>query len=156
MTGANDSGLSEARFASLAEAYGADLARWPISEREAAQRLVSSSKTAERLLAQARELDLALACVILPHVSAALESRLMDDFDRAQRRWSLRKAVHAAADFVWPGAPLWQPATVFGLALAFGIAVAILVPLDLRSSEDGSPNVFALDSAPDSDAGQDI
>lgn len=156
MTGADEFELDEARFARLVEAYGADPARWPASERESVQRLMSSSAGAQRLLAEVRELDLALASATSPPVSAALESRLMVDFDRVQRRWSLRKWVHAVADFVWPGAPLWQPATAFGVALAFGIVIAVLAPLDLRPGEDSSASVFALDSAPDGDVGQDI
>jgi hypothetical protein len=156
MTGANISELDEARFARLVEAYGADPKRWPAAEREPAQILVSSNAAAQRLLAEARALDLALSSSPPPAISAALERRLLSDFDRAQRRWSLRKLIDSVTQIVWPGAPIWQPAAVFGLALAFGIALAILAPLDLRPSEDGSTSVFALDATPDSDAGQDI
>jgi hypothetical protein len=154
MSGASESEL--ARVASVVEAYGADPARWPASEREAVQCLNSSSAQAERVLAQARELDLVLASATPPPQSAALERRLLNDFDRLQIRWSLRKWIYSVALAVWPGAPLWQPAAVFGLALAIGIAVAIVAPLDLRPSEENSASVFALDAAPDSNAGQDI
>ena len=156
MTEPNESELDEERFARLVEAYGADPARWPVSEREAAQGRLASSATAARLLAPARELDLALGATAPTHVSPAFEGRMLRDFDRVQRRWSPRKSIGSAARIVWPGAPLWQPAAVFGLALTVGIAVAILAPLDLRPSEENSASVFALDSAPDSDAGQDI
>ena len=156
MTGANQPELSAARFARLLEAYGADWARWPASERDAAQRHLSSSATAESALAQARELDTALGAAAPMSVSPALEDRLLLDFDRVQRRWSLRKSIDSAAQIVWPGAPLWQPAAVFGLALALGICVAILAPLDPRQNENSSASVFALDAAPDNDAGQDI
>jgi hypothetical protein len=156
MSGASEGEWDEARFARLVEAYGADRARWPASERVAAQRHLSSNATAERLLASARELDLALASAATPPVSAGLESRLLADFDRLQRRWSLRKSIVSAAHIVWPGAPLWQPAAVFGLALAVGIAVAIVAPPQLRPSEENGASVFALDAPPDVDAGQDI
>ena len=156
MTEVDESEMDEARFARLVEAYGAEPARWPAGERHAAQRLLSSSTSAQHALAQARALDRALAPATPPSVSLALENRLLTDFDRAQRRWSLRKSIDAAARTVWPGAPLWQPATVFGLALAIGIGVAVLAPLDLRQGEDNSAGVFALDAAPDIDAGQGI
>jgi len=156
MTGANRSELNETRFARLVEAYGADPERWPASEREAARHLMSSNAATERSMAEARELDRALASVISPPVSAALERRLLADFDRAQRRWSLHKAINSVAQIVWPGAPLWQPAAVFGVALTFGIALAILAPLDMRPTDDSSAGNFALDAAPDSDVGQDI
>lgn len=156
MTGANQSELDEAQFARLVQAYGADPQRWPASAREAAQHLASSNAATQRLLTEARELDRALASVTSPSVPAALEHRLLADFDRAQQRWSLRKTITAVAQSVWPGAPLWQPAAVFAVALTFGIAVAILAPLDLRPSEDSSASIFALDAAPDSDVGQDI
>jgi len=156
MTGANHSELDEVQFARLVQAYGADPQRWPASEREAAQRLVSSNAATQRLLAEARELDRALASATPPPVPATLERRLLADFDRAQQRWSLRKLINSGAQIVWPGAPLWQPAAVFAVALTFGIALAILAPLDLRPSEDSSASIFALDDAPDSDVGQDI
>jgi hypothetical protein len=156
MSGANESELDEARFTRLLEAYGADQARWPTGERMAAQRHLSSNATAQRLLASARELDLALAAAAPPPISAGLESRVLADFDRLQRRWSLRKSLVSAADIVWPGAPLWQPAAVFGLALAVGIAVAIVAPPQLRPSEETAASVFALDAPPDADVGQDI
>jgi hypothetical protein len=156
MTGVNESEMNEARFARLVEAYGAEPARWPAGERPAAQRLLSSSTAAQHVLAQARALDQALVSAAPPSVSLALENRLLTDFDGVQLRWSLRKWIDAVARTVWPGAPLWQPAAVFGLALAIGIGVAVLAPLDLRQGEDNSASVFALDAAPDIDAGQGI
>lgn len=156
MAGANMTELDEAQFARLVQAYGADPQRWPASVREAAQRLASSGAATLHLLAEARELDHALASAPPPLVPAALEHRLIADFDRAQQRWSLRKTITSVAQIVWPGAPLWQPAAVFAVALTFGIALAILAPLDLRPSDDSSASIFALDAAPDSDAGQDI
>lgn len=156
MANVNESVLNEARFARLVEAYGAEPARWPAGERQAAQRLLSSSTAAQHVLAQARALDQALVSATPPSVSLAVENRLLADFDRAQRRWSLRKSIDAMAGTVWPGAPLWQPAAVFGLALLVGIGVAVLAPLDLRQGEDNSAGVFALDAAPDIDAGQGI
>ena len=156
MTGVNESEMNEARFARLVEAYGADSARWPADELQAAQRLLSSSAVARHVLAQARAVDRALASAMLPPISLALENRLLADFDGVQLRWSLRKSIDIVTRTVWPGAPLWQPAAVFGLALAIGIGVAVLAPLDLRQADDNSASVFALDAAPDIDVGQGI
>ena len=123
MTGANHSELDEAQFARLVQAYGADPQRWPASVREAAKRHMSSNAATQHLLADARELDRALASVTSPSVPAALEHRLLADFDRAQQRWSLRKLINSGAQIVWPGAPLWQPAAVFAVALRYALPI---------------------------------
>ena len=66
-----------ARFAELAEAYGADLQRWPESERVAALALAGRSEDARALLADAHELDAALALLDRPPTpSAALRARI--------------------------------------------------------------------------------
>jgi hypothetical protein len=148
--------MSEARFRSLIEAYGGDPARWPADEREAALRLLQSSLAARAAAQEAHELDVVLREAVVVPVPGALSSRLLADFERMSRRWSARKFVRAVADAVWPGAPLWQPAIAFGLALAIGVGVATLVPLDMPPSDDAYVGNFALDVPPDSDAGQDI
>lgn len=81
-------------------------------------------------------------------VPAALQARILADFDgAAARRWSLRKAF----DTVWPGVPLWRPATVLAAALVVGIAAGIYVPL-----EDGGEQTvsIALDAPPSFDLGE--
>jgi hypothetical protein len=148
--------MSEARFKAIVDAYGGDPARWPIDERDAALRLLQSSGTARAAAQKAGELDTVLRDADVVPVPDALSRRLLDDFERTSRRWSARKSLRALADAVWPGAPLWQPAIAFGLALALGVGVAALVPLDLRPNDDASGGTFALDAPLDSDAGQDI
>jgi hypothetical protein len=88
--------------------------------------------------------------------SAALENRLLDDFDRVTRRWSWARLARAAAERVWPGAPLWQPACAFALAFGVGLGVAAFAPLDVVPPDDRAVGAFTLDAAPDTDAGQDI
>lgn len=145
--------MSEGRFRALVEAYGGDPARWPAAEREAALGLMQSSSAARAAAEEARQLDVKLGAARAVQVPDALTNRLLADFARASRRWTARTFVTSLADAVWPGAPLWQPAVAFGLALAIGVGVAVLAPLDLRSSDD-APGTFALDAVPDS--GQDI
>ncbi len=53
-------GMTVARFAALAEAYGADFDRWPDAERHPAIALAGRSAEARALLADAHETDLLL------------------------------------------------------------------------------------------------
>jgi len=91
-----------------------------------------------------------------PAATAALERRILADFDRVQSRWSVAKLVRDFSDAVWPGAPVWQPVGAFAVALVIGLGVAAFAPFDIAQQDDASANVFALDGSPDVDAGQDI
>ena len=53
---------------------------------------------------------------------------------------------------MWPGAPVWQPACSFALALLIGTGVAAFAPLDLPQQDDA----FALGGPPDIDIGHGI
>lgn len=90
-----------------------------------------------------------------PAVPAALERRILADFDRSRRR-PFADFLRRAADAVWPGAPAWQPAFAFSLALLLGLGVAAFAPFDIPAQDDASATVFALDAPPDGDAGQGI
>jgi len=147
--------MTEERLRSLLAAYGGDPARWPLGEREAALSLLQTSAAARSAADEARALDAVLGGASAVVVPAELTARLLADFTRASSRWSLRRFAASLTDAVWPGAPLWQPAAAFGLALAIGIGIAMLVPLDMRPSDDTS-GAFALDTIPANDAGQDI
>ena len=69
--------VSLERFAELAGAYGADLERWPESERFAALALAGRSADARALLADAHAVDAALAGLDRPPApSAALRARI--------------------------------------------------------------------------------
>jgi len=104
----------------------------------------------------AARLDRLLAAAAAPAVPAALERRILADFDRIASRWSFAKLLRRAADAVWPGAPVWQPACAFAVALLIGTGVAAFAPFDIPQQDDASTSVFALDAAPDGDAGQGI
>jgi hypothetical protein len=117
---------------------------------------IESAQDADRL-------DRLLNAVAAPAVPAALERRIMADFDRVQRhaeadrmaaRWTFARALRRLADAVWPGAPVWQPACAFALALLIGTGVAAFAPLDLPQQDDGG--TLALGGPPDIDIGQGI
>ena len=152
----NASEMDEGRFAELVGAYGANPDRWPGSERAAAQGYLASSATARQLVAAAAGVDHVLAMAAATPIPTALQARMLADFDRVARRPSARRILRAAAEFVWPGAPAWQPAFALGMALAIGIGIAVLTPLDGRLGEGTGNNMFALDGSPDLDSGQGI
>lgn len=102
------------------------------------------------------ELGRLLDTVPAPAASPALEQRILADYDRVRSRWSFAKAARRFGDAVWPGAPVWQPAGAFAVALLIGLGVAAFAPFDVAQQDDASANVFALDGSPDIDAGQGI
>ncbi len=66
------------RLKALADAYGADLRRWPTSERGTAERLIATDRgEADRLLFDARQTDAALQASVTPQVSMALRDRVI-------------------------------------------------------------------------------
>jgi hypothetical protein len=89
----------------------------------------------ERLLARAAP----------PLVSAALERRVLADFDRIAARWTLTRLIDRVADALWPGAPVWQPACAFAAALVIGLGVAAFAPLDASAPDEGT--AFAYDTS---------
>ncbi len=105
---------------------------------------------------EAARLDRLLVAATPPSVPAALERRILAEFDRRYLQWSFAKIWQRAAYMVWPDAPAWQPASVFGLAFVLGLGVAVLAPFDIPQQDDGSASVFALDGPPDVDAGHGL
>lgn len=106
----NDETLSIERFEALVATYGADLARFPASEREAAQRTLTLSARARELFAREAELDAALGSLPEPELSPGLARRLAEVPLRApQRRFAFPKIR-----WVVPGLG-WAAALSFGL-----------------------------------------
>lgn len=90
--------MDETRFAALVEAYGADPARWPETERGAALRFqMANPQVAARLLAPARALDGLLAESPQGTVSERLVTALLAEAPRAARRPSAVWALAACA-----------------------------------------------------------
>jgi len=94
---------------------------------------------------------------VLPAETApgTLEACILADFDAAlaRRRNSLRfsavKLAERLRDMVWPGAPVWTPASALALSLLIGLAAGAFVPS--ASVETDNPNqvlTVAFDKTP--------
>ena len=84
------------RLHELADAYGADLRRWPASERAFAESLIAADPSLKAVLDQAAALDALLDAAPRPVPSAALTARMeIDCSDLRSRR--LSGARHDAA-----------------------------------------------------------
>jgi hypothetical protein len=75
----------------------------------------------------------ALAVFADEKAGAGLEARILADFDRLVVPRPLRAAkamrvLHGLSEAVWPGAPVWQPASVLALSLIVGLAAGLLLP----------------------------
>ena len=100
------------RFRELAEAYGADLERFPDGERNRARALLESSAEARALATSEAGLDRELSALAAPELPEALERRLVAiPGDLAQRRHFGR---------AWQGAALaWGAAAALGLFIGW-------------------------------------
>jgi hypothetical protein len=98
------------RFASLAEAYGGDIRRWPEAERAAAWAFAKvEPAAAEPVLDAARRIDLALNAGPGFHPSPALRELVLASAPRAQPRMA------------WGGwAPRWLAPAGFAAACVAG------------------------------------
>lgn len=131
--------MTPERFSHLAEAYGADLQRWPISERAAAQSLLDSRHPmALDTLHQARWLD------------TLLDKHQVVIADPALARRIIASAPLNAAPSFWRRHIDWfSRAGFFGVGLA-GIAAGMLVVslgMPLPSSHDVLPSIFEQSDA---------
>ena len=125
--------MTPERFVHLADAYGADLQRWPLAEQAPGQALLESgSAVAREALDAARWLD------------AQLDSHQLAFVDPALAR-QIRQSAPRPASF-WSRYTSWlSPASVVGVGIA-GVVTGILVasmsvPLPMLSS-DVLPSVF--------------
>lgn len=105
-----EAGMDRARFEMLAEAYGADLRRWPAVERDAAALFASAEpEIARAILAEADDLD---------HLLFAAPSVVPST--------ALRQAVLAAAPKARPdprGLAFWLSGAGFAAAAVAGVIV---------------------------------
>jgi anti-sigma factor RsiW len=90
------------RLHELADAYGADLRRWPASERAFAESLIAADPSLKAVLDQAAALDALLDAAPRPVPSAALTARILAAAPRAKNRlgkanWFLGAGWAAAA-----------------------------------------------------------
>jgi hypothetical protein len=81
-------------------------------------------------------------------VAASLEARILDDFDRlAAKRapGALMRRLLRWRDAVWPGAPLWQPASLLALSLLIGLMAGALVPASSLSTGTTADQTLTAD-----------
>ena len=109
--------------------YGADLLRWPDDRRAIAEGLLESSSSAQRLLAEAAELDAALAAAFAaPPVPMGLETRINA---RAERRdvwleWLTTTVLMRP----------WRPLGAACVPLVLGFALGLSAAEDTADLED--------------------
>lgn len=131
--------MTPERFGHLADAYGADLRRWPVAEQAAAQALLASGAgPVQDALRQARELDQWLDSHQLAPAPAGLARQIAASAPRPRPR------------SFWQRYASWlSPAGFVGVGLA-GIGAGMLVvslSLPLRSSPEALPSIFEQSDA---------
>jgi hypothetical protein len=145
--------MNAARFTALVDAYGARPARWPARERAAAEAFAASDPAAKVLLADASQLDLALDRLPTDEVPAGFGTRILSAYDGTIARRAggpfgrIARAIGAIRDAIWPGAPLWQPASAFAVSLAAGVVLGLLVPSASVHNADPSDNLLVVTPA---------
>lgn len=131
--------MTPERFAYLADAYGADLRRWPAAERQPAQALLDSGDARARAsLAQAQGLDSLLDSHRLPAPHPALGARIAASANLPVRR-PLFSGHHT----------LWSRLGLLGVGVA-GIAAGMLaVSLSLATGNgtEALPSIFDQNDA---------
>ena len=120
MTDRGDERMTRERLAQLIEAYGADPARWPESEREDALALISSSPQAAALRLRAAALDGLLDQASAHEPSPELKAEILAR--AAAPRW------RAVSSTLWPFGPIWRPAAALALAAVLGLATGLVAP----------------------------
>lgn len=141
-------GMAAERFAVLLDAYGANPSRWPEAERAAAE-TYAAAHAASHPLAAAAALDAVLDRLVAEPTGASFHARVLATFDAvaAERKRGPSAMLRALFDIIWPGAPLWQPASAFAVSLAAGIVLGVLVPYTM-SAHDSDPSANILAETP--------
>jgi len=103
------------RLKALAEAYGADLRRWPASERPFAESLIASDPAARAALEQAAALDALLQASPRPIPSAALAARVLAAAPKAREARAHLKRI------VWFLGAGWAAAACAGVVAGVGL-----------------------------------
>jgi hypothetical protein len=144
--------MNPGRFALLIEAYGAEPSRWPAAERAAAEAFAASGAVPGAALADAAILDRTLDRLPTEDIRPALRARVLAAYDEVAARRAIGpfgiiiRAIGRTRDMIWPGAPLWQPASALAASLVIGLVLGLLVPS--VSAHDADPSANLLDVAP--------
>lgn len=92
----------------------------------------------------------ALARLPEPALPAGLNARIMAAFDARQAHKGLWARL---CEIVWPGAPLWAPASAFGAALLLGVTLGAVLPTmangGMMRFSLAQPASFSLDTGED-------
>lgn len=112
--------MNAQRLQDLAEAYGADVRRWPEAERDAARTFMEADRQgAERLLFEARQMDLALDAAPRPMVSHALREQVIALAAAAGLKPRARFAFRRLA---WASGAGWAAASVAGVLVGLNLS----------------------------------
>ena len=103
------------RLKALAEAYGADLRRWPASERPFAESLVATDPAARAALEEAAAMDVLLDASPPPTPPAALAARILAAAPKAREA-----RAHLGRIFWFLGAG-WAAAACAGVVAGVGL-----------------------------------
>ena len=114
--------MNAERFKTLAEAYGANLDRWPAGEREAAVAFMAEDADAQVWLADAEGLDSLLDQSPASAPSAVLREEIIKGGSRARQ-------------IAWPQAPRW----VSGAGLAAACLLGAFAGANLSASYFAEP-----------------
>ena len=101
--------MNAERFKLLADAYGANLDRWPANERAAAVAFMGEDPDAPVWLADAESLDRLLGAAPSPAPSAVLREEIIASAPRAKAGWMRRGA--------------WMSGAGLGAACVLGVVV---------------------------------
>lgn len=104
--------------------------------------------------------DAVLKALPTTAVPAALEARILADFDRVAARPRPGLMAYWLTGWVerlWPGAPAWQPASVLALSLVLGLTAGALVPSQAFARQASDQIMTIADiSVPDTDVDKDL
>ncbi|MFH0133020.1 hypothetical protein [Variovorax sp. EL159] len=121
--------MTPERFEELADAWGAELRRWPDAERADAQALLERDASARTILARAAELDALLDASAVASPSAALiQAALAGAPAHGAKRGRVGRWLGE-----WWGAGAWAAGvglvgTAAAGALVFGLALSAIAP----------------------------
>jgi len=130
--------MNRLRLQRLIEAYGADPARWPADERDAARALLAHTPDAAAMRARARRIDEALDG-FAPAADAGAEQRLLRALAEPPRQAPAMPPLMAG---LWPRAAMLAAASMAGVIIGLG-------GLDGRVPATADVDVVALVGEPD-------
>jgi hypothetical protein len=128
--------MDAVRFEHLASAYGGDLRRWPVADREGATVFAAENRAlSERLLFEARQIDAVLETVTSAAPSMALRDRVLAGAPKSRPRERRRAG--------W----FWLPSAGFAAACAAGAILGVIV-IERVSASSNADTVLAANAEP--------